>query len=66
MAVRETRGDTMNSETGGERQLLTIPRVAEILQCSERHIWRLVKRGELRSVLVGRLRRIPLNALPSA
>lgn len=38
-------------------QLLTIPEAAKALGCSENHIYRLVGRGELRTVDVGNGRR---------
>jgi excisionase family DNA binding protein len=47
---------------GGQRMLLTRAQVAEILGCSPRTVARLVERGELRQVHVGRLARFrPLD-----
>jgi excisionase family DNA binding protein len=38
-------------------QLLSIPEAAKALRCSENHVYRLVGRGELRTVDVGNGRR---------
>lgn len=37
-----------------EEKLLTIKEAAEMLRCSEGHIYRLIRRGELPTIKVGR------------
>ena len=44
-------------------QLLTIRQTAEALQLSERSIQNLISSGQLRSVKVGRSRRIPTDVV---
>lgn len=52
------------SETNGSRPLvLTAEQAAEQLQVSRRTVYELIRTGELRSVKIGKLRRIPLRAL---
>jgi excisionase family DNA binding protein len=43
--------------------LLSVDQAAQYLSCSPRHIERLLASGQLRSVKLGRLRRIPRAAL---
>ena len=40
-------------------RLLSLDEVAEIFQCTRRHVENVIASGELASVLVGRLRRVP-------
>lgn len=51
------------SKSGRPIVLLTIPQAAERLQCSVKMIYRLRKRGELDTVFVGGLRRIPESSV---
>lgn len=37
----------------------TVPQVAAELQCSERHVWDLISEAKLRTIMVGRIRRVP-------
>ncbi len=46
-----------------ERLLFTVPETAELLGISENHTWNLVHRGELPSIKLGHLRRVPRAAL---
>jgi excisionase family DNA binding protein len=46
-----------------EIQLLSIPQIATILGISERKTWLLIHSGELESVMIGRLRRVPKKEL---
>jgi excisionase family DNA binding protein len=43
--------------------LLTVPQVAETLAVSPRTVWSLLQKDEIRSVSVGRSRRIPASEL---
>jgi excisionase family DNA binding protein len=45
------------------RLAVTMREAAEMLSISERSVWTLVNRGELRSFKVGRSVRIPIDAL---
>ncbi len=40
------------------QSLLTVPQVAQLLQLSSRSLWKVVKRGDLPTVRLGRLVRI--------
>ena len=44
-------------------RLLRDTEVAGVLGCSRSYVWRLLDRGELRSIHVGRLRRIPTSSV---
>jgi len=44
-------------------KLLTVPEVAELLRCKPLTVYRLVGRGEIASVKVGRLIRIPAGVV---
>ena len=46
-----------------ERQLLTAEEVAEALHIGRTRVYELLYSGELRSVKIGRLRRIPVDSL---
>ena len=47
-----------------ELQQLKVAEAAEILGCRERHVWDMIYRREIDSVIVGRrLRRVPLSAV---
>lgn len=46
-----------------ERILLTVEEAAERLGIGRTFAWRLVRTGELKSVLIGRLRRIHVDAI---
>lgn len=43
--------------------LMTIPQAADFLSISRGLVYQLLRRGELPSVKIGRLRRIPRNAV---
>lgn len=51
------------TETNGTRLVYTAEQAAELLQVSRRTVYELLRTGELRSVKIGKLRRIPLRAL---
>lgn len=51
------------SEANGTRMVYTPEQAAEQLQVSRRKVYELLRTGELRSVKIGKLRRIPLRAL---
>jgi excisionase family DNA binding protein len=46
-----------------ERKLLTVEEAAELLHIGKTKTYALVKSGELKSVLIGRLRRIHIDAV---
>lgn len=46
-----------------DKQLLTVPQVAEALALSRAKTYQLVLRGDIPSVLIGRARRVPFNSL---
>ncbi len=43
--------------------LMTVQQVAKYLQVSEPTVWRMVSEGRIRSVKIGRARRVPKEAL---
>lgn len=43
--------------------LRTVKGTARELECSERTVWKLISTGELESVLIGGLRRVPDDSL---
>ena len=43
--------------------LLTVPEVAKLLRCTSLTVYRMVARGEIASVRVGRLIRIPARVV---
>ena len=43
--------------------VLTVQQVAEVLQCSPKHVYDLAADGAIRRIKVGRLVRIPKSAL---
>jgi excisionase family DNA binding protein len=47
----------------GERRLLDIRQVAELLGCSRSYAYVLVTSGEIRSIKLGRLMRVPVEAV---
>ena len=52
------------AETPAEpERVLRVSEVAEHLDCNPHLVYRLIHRGELRAVRVGRLIRVPLSAL---
>ena len=53
----------MDQELEQRLRTLTIAQVAERLQVQIRTIYALIKRGELRAVKIGRVWRVPLEAL---
>jgi len=46
-----------------DRLLLTVNQAAGCLSLSRSHLYRYVQTGELRSVKIGRARRVPVSAL---
>lgn len=51
------------SKTNSPRVLLSVEDAAERLALSRTRLYRLIKTGEIASVRVGRLRRVPVEAL---
>jgi excisionase family DNA binding protein len=47
----------------GERRLLDIREVAELLGCSRSYVYVLLSSGQIRSLKVGKLTRVPLEAV---
>jgi excisionase family DNA binding protein len=54
---------TANSERSDGKLLLTIDEAASSLSIGRSHVYRFVLTGELRSVKIGRSRRVPRDAL---
>lgn len=52
-----------NSPSDGTRLAYTMREVAEAISASERTVYSLIQRGELRAVRLGRLVRIPHEAI---
>lgn len=46
-----------------ERQLLTAEDVAEVLQIGRTRVYELIYAGQLQSIKIGRLRRVPVSAV---
>jgi excisionase family DNA binding protein len=51
------------SPSTGERRLLDIREVAELLGCSRSYVYVLLRSAEIRSLKVGKLTRVPLDAV---
>ena len=64
LTTRTSGRNTGDSEHGDvPRLLLTVEAAAELLSISRTRMYALIKAGEVVSVRVGRLRRIPVGAL---
>lgn len=64
MVTRTSAGHTSDSEhSDAPRLLITVEAAAELLSISRTRMYALIKAGEVISVRVGRLRRIPVGAL---
>lgn len=61
MVTRTTAGQASDGEA--PRLLITVEAAAELLSISRTRMYALIKAGEVMSVRVGRLRRIPVGAL---
>lgn len=46
-----------------EVMLATVPQAAQLLAISERHVWALIKNGELPSIHIGGSRRVEVDEL---
>ena len=46
-----------------ERQLLTAAEVAEVLHIGRTRVYELIYAGQLQSIKIGRLRRVPVSAV---
>ncbi|GAA4541994.1 MULTISPECIES: helix-turn-helix domain-containing protein [Pseudonocardia] len=46
-----------------ERQLLTAEEVAEVLHIGRTRVYELIYAGQLQSIKIGRLRRVPVSAV---
>lgn len=46
-----------------ERQLLTAEEVAEVLNIGRTRVFELIYSGQLRSIKIGRLRRVPVDVV---
>ena len=58
-----TSADEPAPPARGEQRLLTVPQVATSLSCSERHVWRLIKEGEIEAFRHRGLTRVTEEAL---
>jgi len=63
MDTTTTTTDTAPAELDAARVLLTVEAAADRLSISRTRLYALIKTGEITSVRVGRLRRIPAAAL---
>lgn len=61
--MAERNQDTVGEHRAAARLLLTVEAAAELLSISRTRMYALIKSGEVASVQVGRLRRIPVSAL---
>lgn len=59
LASKEPTSVPEPRESAGESVMLTVEEAANRLRIGRTTAWGLVKSGELRSVLIGRLRRVP-------
>jgi excisionase family DNA binding protein len=66
-AIRKAIRDELRAERRRDAapEMLTITDVAAALKVRERHVQTLVHAGEIRSVKIGRCRRIPSDAVES-
>jgi excisionase family DNA binding protein len=55
--------DQTDNTTPPDRRLLTMPQAAELLQVGRCKMQELVLSGQIRSLKIGRLRRIPAEAI---
>lgn len=56
---------TQTTPEAGQRILLSVEQAAELLNVGRTTMFRLVTSGQVSSVRIGRLRRVPLDALHS-
>lgn len=61
--MAECNQDAVSEQSAAVRLLLTVEAAAERLSISRTRMYALIKSGEVASVQVGRLRRIPVSAL---
>lgn len=61
LASKEPASVPEPRESVAESVMLTVEEAAERLRIGRTTAWRLVKSGQLRSVLIGRLRRVPAS-----
>lgn len=61
--MAERNQDAVSEQRAAVRLLLTVEAAAERLSISRTRMYALIKSGEVASVQVGRLRRIPVSAL---
>lgn len=55
----------MNADAQPRRLLLTVEEAADLLGVGRTTMFALIKDGEIESVHIGRLRRVPTEALPA-
>lgn len=61
---RPARRDLRNGNEPGEPVLLlTVPQVCQRMQCGKRGLYQLINSGDLASVKIGGVRRIPVSAV---
>lgn len=58
-----TKSGATARRTSGPRLLLTVEETAEMLHIGRSKIFDLIRRGDLDSVKIGRLRRVPADAV---
>jgi excisionase family DNA binding protein len=60
---RARRDLRVGNEPGEPVLLLTVPQVCQRMQCGKRGLYQLINSGELASVKIGGVRRIPVSAV---
>ena len=64
LTSEEMVGMTARDDSSPPRVLLSVEAAAERLSLSRTRLYALIKSGDIESVKVGRLRRVPADALP--
>lgn len=63
LLTEQPRAEVNERRSMPERKLLTVEEAADLLHIGKTKTYALVRSGELESVLIGRLRRIHINAI---
>lgn len=63
LSVMHSTAPRITASHATEPQLYSVTKVVELLSVSERYVWMLIERGELKSVKVGNRRLVPAEDL---
>lgn len=63
MTTQTLEATTYTPTTAEPERVLRVTEVAEHLDCAPNLVYRLIQRGDLRALRVGRLIRVPISAL---